>query len=48
MAQEAAGVELGRVGDARPVLQVSALPAESVRLTGSASRVHMGAQITPL
>jgi len=38
MAKEAAGGELGRVGDAKPVLQTSALPADSVRSLASPGR----------
>ena len=43
MAKEAAGVEVGRVGDAKPVLQASALPAHRVpgspRCSGQPHRV---------
>ena len=49
MAKEAAGIELGRVGDAKPVLQASALPAEYALLAhsmpgiaGSAQIIHSG------
>jgi hypothetical protein len=45
MAKEAAGGDLGRVGDAKPVLQASALPAEYALLAHSMPGICGSAQI---
>ena len=45
MAKEAAGGDLGRVGDAKPVLQASALPAEYALLAHSMPGIAGSAQI---